>query len=190
MINKDTGILLNSFGIFYTTIAGANWVSSLFGFKYWGFSVPSSDTIFCTNFYEGNPMPVIQSNSRVYSSTNKGIVWSQLSYFQSIKFQEGFFINNTTGYFAGSESYYPTPLKIWKTTNSGVNITEMSTLPTNIYNYRDIWFKKVNTGYVLPFRTTNQGYNWSEIMPETCLQVCISIRCLPMEKELIQEKWC
>ena len=77
---------------------------------------------------------------------------------------ESYFLNGNTGFFAGTDSWSCVPLVIYKTTNACSNIVDIYTgLDDNICSFRDIYFQDNSTGYILPYRTTNQGNTWSKL---------------------------
>lgn len=170
MYSKDIGIYSSNRNIYYTSNGGNNWnlaiPSAPTDYFIWGFSIASGDTVFSTRWKTKSSISPVNANSTIYRSVNKGCNWSTVSYFEGVKILECYFINGATGYFAGSGNFYFDPIYFWKTTNSGTTLTQLPvSLSSYISDYRDIYFPNANTGYLLPYRTTNQGNNWSVIMP-------------------------
>ena len=153
-INENTGLICGSGIILKTTNAGANWISQnqpatniLLDDIY----VVDSNVAYCVGYFE-----------TILKTTNGGTNWFAIKngpWGDGHSFQAVFFINELTGWYAGTNTY------IYKTTNGG-NSFDSSYVFWNYFN--DIYFKDSLNGLVCAdasgmYKTTNGGLNWTEI---------------------------
>ncbi|MFA5011891.1 MAG: YCF48-related protein [Ignavibacteria bacterium] len=117
-INENTGFVCGNFTMIKTTNAGENWSD---------FLLSSSDTNYYSSVYftDANTgyismIRISDYAGRIYKTTNTGGNWNLQTnlngYANTIKF-----INSNTGFACGGGD------KIWKTTNGGVSVQNIST---------------------------------------------------------------
>ncbi len=156
-----------------TTNAGLNWISipvdtslvrSLVDCHFW-----SSDSGFVVGGYAPNNL-YSTGKSVILFTSNGGASWIRV--YQSARTNEWCwkiqFVNRLLGF--TSIERFSVPTFILKTTNGGMNWTEIS-LPNNITNLEGIGFVNEQTGWVggwgvsffnePSYKTTNGGANWS-----------------------------
>lgn len=133
-------------------------------------SFPNADVGFAIN-------GTIINNPKIeiYKSTNKGVNWSKVSEItppNEIRPPSVKFINETTGFIL--TDYYENDidyLRLYRTTNSGINWYVFNTFPNNQFavntelniEYFDGNVGFINTTWDL-FKTTDGGYNWNIVL--------------------------
>ncbi|NOS86215.1 MAG: T9SS type A sorting domain-containing protein [Ignavibacteria bacterium] len=101
-------------------------------------------------------------------STNIGNTWNTQQISPYYQLRSLYFTNATTGFICGNGYYAnPSPGRIYKTTNSGNNWTELI-LPLRPKSFSEMEFTDINNGYAIGdsgcvLRTVNAGVNW-EVM--------------------------
>lgn len=133
-------------------------------------SFPNADVGFAINGTV-NVNPKIE----IYKSTNKGVNWSKVSEItppNDIRRPSVKFINETTGYIL--TDYYDNNinyLRLYRTTNSGINWYVFNTFPNNqdaVNIELNIEYFDGNVGFINTtwdlFKTTDGGYNWNIVL--------------------------
>ena len=156
-INENTGFAgINMARIAKTTNGGINWqvktIDSLMGVAVHGISFPSVDTGYA-----------VSKNGHNLKTTNGGITWTVNRLPLTLYLEDVQFLNNNTGYCAGSEDRSI----IRKTINGGLN---WSTFGFDSVGYfTDLFFVDTELGFVVGnkvhnvgfiIRTTNGGISW------------------------------
>lgn len=98
----------------------------------------------------------------VFRSTNSGYNWFAIDSVFQKDYKSIQFVNQQTGYIFNSYYTPSTYSTILKTTNSGLIWNEIF---TSQYNYTQLYFANINTGYLLHnysglYKTSNGGINW------------------------------
>jgi photosystem II stability/assembly factor-like uncharacterized protein len=168
-INLNTGWIVNKPGstnINKTTDGGLHW-NTVLSLDYRNtasfmrfFNI--NDGILNVNYANDNG----QAYPIIYRTTNGGINWSSNNSFSGVRiFNEGFFINESTGWLVG-KSLHNKKTFLYKTTDSGstFNLIYENEI-TQIFE--NIHFIHENTGWGIIYnniyKTTNGGCNWYAI---------------------------
>lgn len=174
LFSTDPNSLGNIF--FYDEITG--WVSNYIDKLYVTYNGSSFSTIILPTSISGNKAIYfinqntgffISSSKSLYKSTNKGFTWAQWG-MPDLNLLNYTFTDSLTGYISGYAGSSSVPGLIKKTTNGGVNWTEI--LRDTISPIPKISFVNSYTGYAVAgskklYRTANGGLNWSMQIPDT-----------------------
>lgn len=144
-VNDQTGFAAGN-EMLRTTNGGTNW-SVQFG---------GIDNLYSVFFPSVNTGWVVGGMGQIHKTTNAGVNWVNVSQATSNTFQSAYFINDQTGWLAGTGVY--------KTTNGGLNWTQQN---FGIALFYSVYFTDINTGWVAGgigqiFKTTNGGTNWTQ----------------------------
>lgn len=142
-------------------------------------ALPSADIAYLAS--SRNYTSGYTDQTKFYKTTNKGINWTQIYEVQDNPVQtecdlDVYFVNINTGYYARAvHSSRPYTIKIYKTTNGGINwsIKEINNI-THAIETEDhpakkirVLFKNENIGYIAEwtnlYKTTNGGDTWTKI---------------------------
>jgi photosystem II stability/assembly factor-like uncharacterized protein len=107
----------------------------------------------------------------LFSCVNIHSQWFPVAQFSDLILNDIKFINQSTGFISGYRFSNPYPGKIFKTTNSGENWTEVFSQNEVILSLDAMSFPSQNTGYFLYsfsgttyiYKTTNTGTTWNRI---------------------------
>jgi len=150
-INRTTGWACGEGVILKTTNAGTNWVI---------LNQPATNKpLYSINPINPNIIYCIGMFETIIKSTDGGNNWLIIRngpYGYGSSYQASFFINENTGWIAGSGQ------KVLKTSNGGITLDSIYLFVGNI---SDIFFKDSLNGFLcgdggLTRKTTNGGYNW------------------------------
>ena len=132
--------------------------------------VYAQPTIYDINFihaFSKSHYLIATSGGEIFSTTNSGNNWERLFYDSTIRFLQGQFVDENTGFLLSSSK------SIFKTTNGGINWTEY---PTNILetNINKIYFLNSSTGILVfrssAYKTYNGGETWISInLPDSSI---------------------
>lgn len=155
--NVNTGWLSFENGhLLMTTNNGNNWVNQI--------SQPLG-SIISIDFCDMNIGYAISyyAKSYIWKTTNRGYNWFEVNSYNSTSLTSIEFIDCNTGYVCGDAG------KISKTTNAGVNFTEIN---HGTANYNSVSFLNTNTGFICGnggsiIKTTNGGLNWINLQTNT-----------------------
>ena len=155
-INADTGWVAGNTGIMLkTTNGGQNWSQLNTGTTGW------LHTIF---FLDTNYGWAGGSYSTLIKTTDGGLSWQPSTVPGVQFFNSVFFLNESIGWLADGAS--GGAASIFKTTDGGITWTEQLQIPSQSYNFNDIYFKNENYGWAVGsggdiWYSTNGGNNWS-----------------------------
>lgn len=149
--DANTGYTVGGSGVIYkTTNAGTSWTPQVSG---------QSDFLYEVVFTAPDTGYVTANIGKVLRTFDGGSTWISQTVDAFDQVTALYFADDNTGYTAGTSQ-----LKMYKTTNKGLNWSPISILITG--NKTDIEFTNASTGYVTTstsqlFKTTNGGTNWT-----------------------------
>ncbi|MFA7361761.1 MAG: T9SS type A sorting domain-containing protein [Candidatus Kapaibacterium sp.] len=153
-LNSDTGWAFSNESIIKTTNGGIQWIE-----------IPNNNSIIRAVFFDGQT--VYGSNGiSLFKSTNGGVNWIQVF---DTAIRDYDFINLLTGWIISEGD---STSVIMRTSDGGMNWSEISTIFGNIQNIK---FLDFNTGYLLSYnkiyRSTNGGSTWRFVSFPTSLRL-------------------
>jgi photosystem II stability/assembly factor-like uncharacterized protein len=158
-VTTTTGFVSGGY-LIYTSNGGTNWQQ-----------INPSKSNTCLTFIDPSTGYLLShyaddmqhDTSYFYRSTDSGINWNMLSKYPRYRFKDCKFINDNTGWIAGTRyqgiTFYGT---VFKSTNGGINWLENTVTGSDEMN--SVSFNSSDTGYVCGlgiYRSTNGGLGWS-----------------------------
>ena len=162
--SADSGYAVGNTGTIYrTTNFGDNWVSQ-------SSQYPSTVSFNVLCFPSQSTGYILGANT-LFKTTNTGVSW-QYSSFENFRFNSASFVNDVTGYSAG------TGRSLIRTTNGGQNWSAVrDSFPGIISGIHFLNFNKgiisLKNGYI--FRTTNAGISWDSSFTQNDNLINLSI---------------
>ncbi len=137
---------------------------------------PTGNNLYSIALIDSNNAITVGRYGTILKTTNGGNSWIKQLDCSKDTLNAVQFMNQYTGYIAGTEGSSPVKGIIYKTTNRGINWVRI--IASENYDIKSIYFLDPNTGYAggvgysgSILKTTNGGINWSLISTSTGISI-------------------